>query len=201
LIRVATLDLGGIQPLTKEIAAAAGGTLHDKPSEGEIALFQECGTTFQMISVVLSVVAAGEVEGVQQIRPFAVTLIPASKRGEVQCETIDVIANLDVAKWLETEPMYSGYDPFSGEWSLYGNLPGYLDGQREGFLDEIGLVLDQYFLATETGDDEILTMDLRMPSDQMAARHVKHRKKLFFTPFQKVEARRVWAQKRRSSYS
>jgi len=44
-------------------------------------------------------------------------------------------------------------------------------------------------------------MDLRMPSDQMTARYVKHRKKLFFAPFQKVEARRVWAQKRRSSYS
>jgi hypothetical protein len=192
LIRVATLDLGGIQPLTKEMAAAAGGTLHDKPSEGEVALFRERGTTFQLVSVVLSVVAAGEVDGVLQIRPFAVTLIPASKRGEVDHRTIDLVAALDVAKWLETEPMYSGYDPFSGEWSLFGNLPGYLDGQREGFLDEIGLVRDQFFLATETGDDAILTMDLRMPSDQMTARYVKHRKKLFFTPFQKVEARRVW---------
>jgi hypothetical protein len=57
LIRVATLDLGGIQPLTKEMAAAAGGTLHDKPSE--VAMFRERGTTFQLVSVVLSVVACG----------------------------------------------------------------------------------------------------------------------------------------------
>jgi hypothetical protein len=33
---------------------------------------------------------------------------------------------------------------------------------------------------------------LRMPSDQMKARHEKHRRKLLFTPFKKVEARRVW---------
>lgn len=41
LIRVATLDLGGIQPVTKAMAEAAGGTLHDKPSEGEIELFRK----------------------------------------------------------------------------------------------------------------------------------------------------------------
>jgi hypothetical protein len=192
LIRVATLDLGGIQPVTKQMMAAAGGVIHDKPSEAEIELFRKRGTAFQLISVVLSVVAAGEIDGVLQIRPFAITLIPASKRGEVDQRTIDLVAALDLSRLLEVEPIYSGYDPFSGEWSLYGNLPGYLDGQGEGFLDEIGLVLDQFFLATEIGDDEILTMDLRMPSEQMTARYVKHRKKLFFTPFQKVEARRVW---------
>jgi hypothetical protein len=193
LIRVATLDLGGIQPVTKAMAEAAGGTLHDNPSDGEIELFQKRGTNFQLVSVVLSCVAAGEVEGVLQVRPFAVTLIPASKRGEVDQQTIDVVAKLDVSKWLETGPVYAGYDPFSGEWSLYGNLAGYLDGQRKGFFDEIGLVVDQFFLATQTpDDDEVLTMDLRMPSEDMKARYEKHRKKLFFAPFKKVEARRVW---------
>jgi hypothetical protein len=156
LIRVSMIDLSGIQPITKAMAEAAGGTMHDKPSEGEIALFKKRSTQFQMISVVLSVVAAGEIDGVLQVKPFAVTLIPSSKRNEVQHENIDYIANVDVGKWMETEPMYAGYDPFSGGWSLYGNLPGYLDGERQGFLDEIGLVVDQFFLATETGDEEIL---------------------------------------------
>jgi hypothetical protein len=193
LIRVAMLDLGGVQPVTKAMAEAAAGTLHDKPSDGEVELFQKRGTKFQLVSVVLSCVAAGEADGVRQLRPFAVTLIPASKRGEVQHQTIDLVAKLDVSKWLETGPMYSGYDPFSGEWGLYGNFPGYLDGQRAGFLDEIGLVIDQFFLQTEIpDDDEILMMDLRMPSDEMKARYEKHRKKLLFTPFKKVEARRIW---------
>lgn len=193
LIRVATLDLGGVQPITKAMAEAAGGTLHDKPSEGEIALFTERGTTFQLVSIVLSCVPAGHVDGVLQVRPFAMTLIPASKRGEVTQQTIDLVARLDVSKWLETEPMYADYDPFSGEWSLYGNLPGYLDGERKGYLDEIGLVIDQFFLATEVPeDDEVLTMDLKMSSEQMKVRYERHRRKLFFTPFKKVEARRVW---------
>src|SRR5262249_13126537 len=114
LIRVATLDLGGIQPVTKAMAEAAGGTLHDMPSEGEIELFRKRGTNYQLVAPVLSCVLAGEVEGVQQIRPFAMTLIPASKHEKVEQQSIDLIAKLDVSKWLETQPMYAGYDPFCG---------------------------------------------------------------------------------------
>jgi hypothetical protein len=193
LIRVATLDLGGIQPVTKAMAEAAGGTLRHKPSYGEVELFRKRGTTFQLVSLVLSCVLAGEVDGVLQVRPFAMTLIPASKRDKVQDATIDLVANLDVNAWLATEPMYAGYDPFSGGWSLFGNLPGYMDGERKGYLDEMGLVVDQFFLATKLADDdEVLTMDIKMPSEQMKARYEKHRRKLFFTPFKQVEARRVW---------
>lgn len=193
LIRIAMLDLGGVQPPTLAMAKAAGDMMRDKPSEGEIALFRERGTMFQLVSVVLSCVAANEADGHLRVRPFAVTLIPGSKRNEVDERPIDAIAPLDVSKWLAADPLYTGYDPFSGEWSMYGNMPGYLDGKREGFLDEIGLVVDQYFLATEVPeDDEILVMDLRMPTEQMRLRYERHRKKLLFTPFKKVETRRVW---------
>lgn len=193
LIRVATLDLGGIQPVTKAMVDAAGGSLRDKPSDGEVALFQQRATNFQLISIVLSCVPAGMVDDVLQVKPFAMTLIPASKRGNVQETTIDLVAKLDVDAWLATEPMYAGYDPFSGDWSLSGNLPGYMDGERKGYLDEMGFVIDQFFLATELAEeDEVLMMDLKMPSEDMRSRYEKHRRKLFFTPFKQVEARRVW---------
>ena len=104
LIRVAMLDLGGVQPITKAMAEAAGGELRDKPSDGEIALFKQRGTHFQMISVVLSVVAAGESDGALNVKPFAVTLIPGSKRGAVSHADIEFVSKVDVAKWLETEP-------------------------------------------------------------------------------------------------
>jgi hypothetical protein len=171
LIRVATLDLGGIQPVTKALSEAAGGTLHDKPSDREVELFRRRGTNFQLISIVLSCVPAGMVDDVLQVRPFAMTLIPASKRDKVQEATIDLVSKLDVDAWLATEPMYAGYDPFSGDWSLSGNLSGYMDGERKGYLDEMGFVMDQFFLATELAEeDEVLAMDLKMPSEQMRAR-------------------------------
>ena len=193
LIQVTILGLGGIQPLTHSMAAAAGGSVYDQPSDGEIALFRERGTKFQMISVVLSCVAAGKDNNRQTIRPFAVTLIPASKRGGVEECSVDWIANINTDKMRKAGLIYIGYNPFSGKWSLYGNIPGYLDGQREGYFDEVGIVIDQFFLATQTPqDEEILTMDIRMPTAQMQHRYEKHRQKLFFTPFEKVEARRVW---------
>jgi hypothetical protein len=68
-----------------------------------------------------------------------------------------------------------------------------MDGERKGYLDEIGIVADQFFLVTELAeDDEILTMDIKMPSEQMKARYERYRRKLFFTSFKQVEARRVW---------
>ena len=55
--------------------------------------------------------------------PYALTLIPASKRGSVDERGIDVIAKLNIEKTrAETEPCYAGLDPFSGEWRLFGPL-------------------------------------------------------------------------------
>ncbi len=48
--------------------------------------------------------------------------IPGSKRGKVSHAGIEFVARIDVAKWLETGPAYTGYDPFSGDWSLYGTF-------------------------------------------------------------------------------
>ena len=145
LVRVAMLDLTGIQPKTNAMLEAAGGELKVEPSEGEITLFKSRGTAFQLVSVVLSLVPGDIVDGVSQFKPFAVTLIPASKRNEVQTASIELVAKSDVAKWLESEPMYTGYDPFSGDWTLFGNMPAYLDGKRQAFLDGVGIVVDQFF--------------------------------------------------------
>lgn len=192
LIRVSMLDLGGVQPLTKAMADAAGGQLFDKPSEGEIKLFRERGTKFQMISVVVTCVAAGRSDDALSVRPVAINLIPASKRNAVQEVDIDAIAALDVDKWLSTEPAYTGYDPFSGEWSLYGNIPGYLDGERAGYLDEIGIVTDQFFLATDYSKDTVLAMDVKMPTEKMRGKYENYRSRLLFAPFSNVSTRRVW---------
>lgn len=193
LMRDTIRGLGGIQPVTQAMATASEGTLCDQPSDSEVELFRERGTKFQMVLVVLSCVEAGKLNNRRRVRPFAVTLIPASKGGTIQECTIDMISDIDVANALESDFIYSGYNPFSGEWSLFGVMPGYLDGKREGYFDEIGLVVDQFFLATQIAeDDEVLTTGMKMPTELMGDRYEKHRKKLFFTPFEKIEARRVW---------
>jgi hypothetical protein len=193
LVRVVTLDLSGVQPPTKAMANAAGGEMHDKPSEGEIKLFQARATTFQLVSMVVNLIPGTVIDGARHYRPYSVTLIPGSKRGNVQTTDINFISKLDLGAWPPPDLIYSHYDPFTGHWSTFGAMPDYFDGKREGFLDEVGVVIDQFFLATHVpGDDEILIMDLRMPSEEETARYAKYRKKLFFKPFEKVEARRIW---------
>lgn len=193
LIRISMLDLGGIQPITKGMGDVAGGILRDKPSDGEVELFRKRGTTFQLISVVLSCIASREIGDTHEVRPFSVTLIPASKRGVVQHCSIDLVAALDLVNAQQEQSIYTGFDPFTGEWGLYGTSPVLLETKRNGFLDEIGVVVDQFFLQTQVSeDDEVLMMDLRMPSDKMRDRYERHRRKLLFAPFKRVEARRVW---------
>jgi hypothetical protein len=87
--------LGGIQPVTRAMATAAEGPLLNLPSDGEIDLFRNAGTKFQMVSGCRQ---RGAFQNARQRAPeaipYALTLIPASKRGSVDERGIDVIAKL-----------------------------------------------------------------------------------------------------------
>jgi hypothetical protein len=137
LVVTSLADLSGIQPVTGAMMRLAGGLLRDQPSDPEIAMLRERGTKFQIVSVVASVVATHGPDGVTSVTPFALSLIPALKRGEVTATSIDSVAGLLAGEsLLKTEPAYVGYDPFSGDWSLYGPL-GLLTESKAGYLDEL----------------------------------------------------------------
>ncbi|RVT93442.1 hypothetical protein [Sphingomonas crocodyli] len=190
-VRRSIFELGGIQPITKSMVTAAGGTLHDTPSEGEVALFREANIEFQMIFIVASLVAkAGEGEGFGTT-PFALSLLPASKRGEIQTAPIDLVEKLTLAYDPANPPLYARFDPFEGSYGLFGiNTPGLAGGK--GHLDELGLVIGQFWLATSFDHDEVLQPDIGLPPGDAWRRYAKNRQKLLFTPFKKLEPRRIW---------
>lgn len=193
LMRRSLVEVGGIQPITEETCAAAGGPLLDKPSPGEIDYHRRIGNAFQMVSIVLSLVPEGPFNKGVPARPFAVSLIPGSKRGKIDERTIDFVAAIDVDGWLRTEPTYLGFDPFKGTYSIYGALNIFLDqSPKDGFLDEIGLVVGQYFLATRFDREKILTSPVGLTSADAERRYQRHRQRILFTPFQRIETRRVW---------
>ncbi len=194
LIRGTLADLGGIQPITGAMAAAAGGHLLDKPSAGEVALHRDRGTRFQMVSIVVSLAAVTTVDGVSCGVPYCVSLVPAQKRGAVQETGVDFIEKIDVAAYIgETEPCYVGFNPFTGDWSMYGPLGGFLEKPNvRGFVDELGIVLDQYFLATEYNEADLLQAESGFSDPRADFRYNRHRKKLLFRPFNKVGARPIW---------
>ena len=193
LVRASLGPLGGIQPVTKAMSDAAAGPLFDLPSPGEVELFRRAGTKFQMVQVVLSL-AGFTVEGeASHAIPYSLSLIPASKRGKVQTTTIDFIEKVDIGEYLrKTQPCYRGYNPFSGAWGLYAPLGIYGSDLPDGYVDELGLVVEQYFLATEYDAQDILTTPIGFTNPRAEEKYQRRHQKLLFTPFRKVEARRIW---------
>ena len=191
LVRVSIASLGGVQPVTGAAAAAAGGEVRDKPSDGEIALHQKLGSQFQLIMVVMNVAALREHDGGLVGTPYSVSLMPASKRGEVQVSRIEFIAHMDPSRLIGRQPCYLGFDAFQGEWGLFGDLRSFRTN-KAGFLDEVGLIIDHYYLATAFDETDVLSLGVDLPSPQAQAKFNKHRYKRFFRPFERVEARRVW---------
>jgi len=98
LLRNSLGPLGGIQPITETMIGASGEKRQDMPSDAEIELFRNAKTRFQMISLVVNVARLSKKDGTYCGAPYALTLFPASKRGEVDERDIDAIAKLDVQK-------------------------------------------------------------------------------------------------------
>lgn len=63
--------------------------------------------------------------------PFALTPNPASKRGQLEAVDIETAARLDIAAIArEADAFYTNFDPFTGEWGLYGQkTPGLVAGK------------------------------------------------------------------------
>src|SRR5262249_46979758 len=108
---------------TSEMTKAANGVLRDMPSEGEIERFRRAETRFQPIFVVMNIAHLKTDAEPPTAFPYALTLIPASKRGAIDVKTIDLVAKLDAQKVIqEAEHCYAGFDPFTGDFSLFGPL-------------------------------------------------------------------------------
>lgn len=194
LVRQALGPLGGIQPVTGEMAKVADDRLRDMPSNGEIELFKEKGTVFQMISLVLNIAHLKEGDGTPVATPYSLSLMPASKRGAVDERNIDVVAKLDVRKALkEFEPCYAGFDPFTGDFGLYGPLSLFI-GEKpfDCFLDELGIVIGQFFLAKSYDPADVLEVPIGFSNERAEEKYRKHRAKLLYTPFTEIKPRRIW---------
>jgi len=192
LVKLSLLTLGGVQPITGEMSQAAGGLLSDTPTPGEVELFRNKGARFQLIFIVLNCVVTGVQEGVPTLAPFAISLIPSSKRGEVTSSEIDFVASVAGTEPLGGDTAYVGLDPFRGDWRMWGNVEVVVGAKpRSGFMDELGLVYDHYFLATDHDPSDIAMFLPGLP-EAVRQRYFRHRAKLLFTPFRRLEGRRVW---------
>jgi len=191
-VRLSLMPAFGIQPVTGAMFGAADQALSAAPTDGEIEYFRERGTQFQMVQVVLSLAWWETFEGSVNAVPFAISAIPASKRGKVTQTSIDGVAALRGAP-VNTEDVYTSFDPFSGDWGMYahgGFAANFSSGKHP--IDELGIVIERYFLALNYDRDDLVEFDTFMPDEQSKKAYRRNRMKKLFTPFSEVRARRLW---------
>jgi hypothetical protein len=128
--------------------------------------------------------------------PYALTIVPAAKRGLIDVRTIDQIAALDAQRLIaEAEFSYVGFDPFTGDYTMFGPLSTFMYGGAKpfgGFLDELGLVVGQYFLATWYDAVDVVEVALGLGNDRGEEKYREHRARLLYVPFENVHTRRIW---------
>lgn len=183
--------LGGIQPITSAMARAACGILTDKPSGGEAEMFRDADTQFQMVMLVASIAHLRTGNGAPVAYPYALTLMPASKRGAVTTTSVDYIANMVGGVAEQADWCYTGFDPFTGEWGMFGVLGGFI-GRYNGALDEVGLVVGRYYLQVGYDPADVLETPLGFDNPRQEEKYRRHRAKLLYQPFKEVALRRVW---------
>lgn len=194
ILRLDLDTLSGIQPITATMARAARGELRDDPSAGEIEVYREQGTTFQLVFIVFNLFDLRTSGDHTVGRPYAISLVPASKRGAVTTVPIDWIKNMR----LEPSPFegkaYLDFDPFTGERGMFGEA-GFL--RDSGFMagrhpDEVGLVSGGYLLAPISENDPPLLPSAGLDGEKANARYAKFRAKSFYRPFETDKPRRIW---------
>jgi hypothetical protein len=194
-VKLSMLHLGGVQPLTGEMSEAAGFILSDDPSEGELELYRRKGVRFQIVSVVTSVAGFHEVGGVMQGVPYAISLVPANKRGAVLSNVdVEYVRQISLNAVLQQqEPCFVDFNPFSGSWGGWGSASVFLnDKPRTAFPDSLGLVTDMYYLQQGFDPDDVVVVDLGMGQGKPFRKYLRHRTRLMFSPFEAFHARRVW---------
>ncbi|PZU85750.1 MAG: hypothetical protein DI527_20950 [Chelatococcus sp.] len=95
-IKLSMLFLRGVQPITEPMAEAAGFILEDRPSKGELELYRRQGTRFQTISVVTSIAAFRKVDETVLGVPYAISLVPTSKRGVPSKVGVEHVEQIDL---------------------------------------------------------------------------------------------------------
>ncbi|MBY5316720.1 endonuclease domain-containing protein [Rhizobium leguminosarum] len=193
LLRGSLEAVTGIQPVTTAMLEAAGGAITDMPTSGEVQLFNNLGTKFQLISIVANLALLRKTEENWEAIPYCITLIPASKRDRVDERPINAIAKLDIGEALrKTQPSYTGYDPFTGDWGLYAPLGDLIERRYGGLLDELGVVLGAYHLATTFTPEQVAEIPLGFENPRLEEKYARHRARLLYQPFTEIRPRRLW---------
>lgn len=198
-------QLNGLQPLTTSRMEFIGKNavvdgVHTtaitvNPLPEELEYYRQRGTkSFQLISIVFNLLNFTSEDGVLTGMPYSVSLIPTSKRGEIDPWDIELIKHFDIENTLSGGEIYSDFDPFNGWHSGFYGKYNVLVGENglDNYTDSIGFVWGYYLLCENFDSREVLLLEDSTASAPLRAKFKKYRTKLFFEPFKDIKPRKLW---------
>jgi len=191
-VRTLLFPLRHVEPLGIDVLQTVGATIGDTPREEEFAFYEEQRSQFQLIFVVVNCIFGYAEEGANVLFPYSVSLIPASKRGEIEASTARFVRAMTSGAMLQEQTAYLGLDPFKGDWSFWSTFQTITELQTgKTYTDELGLVHDYFYLRTDVDLAQIAQPIIGVEGGRFH-QYFRHRAKLLYRPFQRLESRRVW---------
>jgi len=194
VLNMDVLTLDGLEPITIDIARLYPSGIPLQPSQEAIDYYLRQETKFQMVFVVANFYDLRCVDNVIQGRPYSISLIPASKRGKPQEMSATFFKNFSIEKVLEQEPVYLNFNPFKGEWDIFGSFGTFFNPQRnlDIYTDSIGFIIGAYFLASNYNKRDILLTEIVSADSHTQRKYRDYRIKRYYTSFSKLEIRKLW---------
>jgi Protein of unknown function (DUF559) len=192
LVKLSLFPLRHIEPMTTEILPFIEEYIENDPTVDELDFYRGQNSDFQLVFVVINTIFDCTIEGVSHLLPYSLSLLPASKRNQVQISKTDSVAAMRGLPLFAAGAAYLGLDPFSGEWSFFSRIDLITDlGAERAFTDELGIVYDYFFLRCGIDPATVLQAALGMPENRIK-QYAKHRSKLLYSPFRTLDSRQVW---------
>ena len=198
-------QLNGLQPLTKsrfdflgqngEVDGKKTSVIFTNPQPEELEYYRQKGTTsFQLINVVFSLLNFKKENDTLIGMPYAVTLVPGSKRGQVDPWDIELIKHFDLEQTLSGGYIYTKFDPFNG-WhgGFLGKYSTLVRGEGlNNYSDSIGFIWSQYLSCEQFDSKEVVLLEDSTASTSLNTRFRKYRTRLYFEPFADIKPRKIW---------
>lgn len=192
MLKLDLMHLSGLCPVTGN-APYPSNIISDPVPEEVISYYESKNSKVQWIQVVMNVFALRETGDHVTGIPYAISLVPASRRGVVDERPVKVVRGINPDKiYKDNPPIYLGMDPFTESYILYGSFSLLGEMARDIPSDSIGFITGSYYLLTGV-DDEVVAMPgpAGLPPG-LSSKIFNFRKKKYFKPFKNVRPRTVW---------
>lgn len=186
-------DLDGIQPIEFRRWPKAGeGYITVQPPDYILDEYERENILFQVVSVVVNAFSFKSVNGNLIGKPYAISLIPWSKRGKVSKISPVYFKSVNLESLSNKKMVYMHYNPFLGPAGLFGEFNTFLcHGPFKVHTDMVGFVFNTYALASRWTDD-IAMAPMYGSNDFLKEKYRKYRIKRYFTNFDDVKPRKIW---------